>query len=124
MTQASGVETTAGSVTDAVLALRDVVVRYSQAVTVHVSALDVGAGETLALIGPNGSGKSTLLRVMALLQAPAEGTVSFRGRPVTPADSLEVRRRMAAVFQQPLLADMRVDSVDAARKAGLTSGGT
>jgi taurine transport system ATP-binding protein len=96
-------------VTDAVLALRDVVVRYSDAFAVRVPALDVGGGETLALIGPNGSGKSTLLRVMALLQAPAEGAVTFRGRPVTTASALETRRRMGVVFQQPLLADMRVE---------------
>jgi tungstate transport system ATP-binding protein len=100
-------------VTDAVLALRDIVVRYSEAVSVRVPALDVRAGETLALIGPNGSGKSTLLRVMSLLQTPAEGTLSFRCRPVTAAASLEVRRRMAVVFQQPLLADMSVrDNVE------------
>jgi len=96
-------------VSEAVLALRDVVVRYPRGVTVGVPALDVRARETLALIGPNGSGKSTLLRVMALLQAPGEGAVSFRGRPVTAADGLAVRRRMAVVFQQPLLADMTVE---------------
>jgi len=94
---------------EAVLALRDVVVRYSQAFSVSVPALDVAAGETLALIGPNGSGKSTLLRVMSLLQAPDQGAVSFRGRPVTVAGGLDARRRMAVVFQQPLLADMRVE---------------
>jgi tungstate transport system ATP-binding protein len=91
-----------------VLSLRDVVVRYSEKVAVHVPALDLAAGETLALIGPNGSGKSTVLRVMALLQPVTEGIVSFRGQPVTVAGGLEARRRMAAVFQEPLLADMSV----------------
>jgi tungstate transport system ATP-binding protein len=94
--------------TDVVLALRDIVVRYP-AFAVHVPALDVLAGETLALIGPNGSGKSTLLRVMALLQAPAEGAVTFRGEVVTSRQGLDARRRMAIVFQQPLLADMSVE---------------
>jgi len=94
---------------DIVLALRDVVVRYSAAFSVNVPALDVASGEVLALIGPNGSGKSTLLRVMAMLQAPDHGAVAFRGRPVSIADGLDVRRRMAVVFQQPLLADMRVE---------------
>ena len=94
--------------TQAVLALREVVVRYSASVAVHVPALDVAAGETLALIGPNGSGKSTVLRVMALLQPVTEGIVSFRGQRVTPAGGLDARRRMAAVFQEPLLADMSV----------------
>ena len=94
--------------TDAVLALRDVVVRYSDTFAVRVPALDVAAGETLALIGPNGSGKSTVLRVMALLQPVTEGSVSFGGLPVTVASGLEARRRMAVVFQDPLLADTSV----------------
>ncbi len=92
-----------------VLALRDIVTRYGPAFSLRVPALEVAEGETLALIGPNGSGKSTLLRVMALLQAPDEGAVWFRGRAVTVAGGLETRRRMAVVFQQPLLADMRVE---------------
>lgn len=92
-----------------VLALEGIVVRPWAAFVLEVPALDVRAGETLALIGPNGSGKSTLLRVMGLLQAPDRGRVTFRGRPVTVGDGLEARRRMAAVFQQPLLADMSVE---------------
>jgi molybdopterin-binding protein len=91
-----------------VLALRDVRVQYGHAWALAVPALDVRAGEVLAVIGPNGSGKSTLLRVLGLLQAPDRGAVRFRGQPVTVADGLAVRRRMAAVFQQPLLADATV----------------
>ncbi len=95
--------------TEGVLAARDVFVRYSRTFSVNVSALQVATGGVLALIGPNGSGKSTLLRVLALLQAPDEGTVFFRGQAVSVADGLAARRRMAVVFQQPLLADMRVE---------------
>jgi tungstate transport system ATP-binding protein len=91
-----------------VLALRDVGVRYRQDWALAVPGLEVGAGEVLAVIGPNGSGKSTLLRVLGLLQAPERGEVRFRGQPVTVADGLAVRRRMATVFQQPLLADTTV----------------
>ncbi len=38
-------------------------------------SLDVGDGQSLALIGPNGSGKSTLLRVMAGLLPVESGSV-------------------------------------------------
>ena len=73
-----------------------------------VPALDVRQGEILAVIGPNGAGKSTLLRVLGLLEAPAAGTLRFRGAPVTARDGLALRRRMASVFQEPLLADATV----------------
>ena len=73
-----------------------------------VGALDVLEGEVLALIGPNGAGKSTLLRVLGLLESPTAGEVRFRGARVTPRDGLGVRRRMASVFQDPLLADTTI----------------
>lgn len=46
------------------------------------------------LYGPNGSGKSTLLRIVAGLQRPAHGEVSFDGVPRHPADE-SLRRRIA-----------------------------
>ena len=73
-----------------------------------VPALAVREGETLGVMGPNGAGKSTLLRVLGLLQAPDAGTVRFRGEAIAPARGLVVRRRMASVFQDPLLADTSV----------------
>ncbi|MBI1963895.1 MAG: ABC transporter ATP-binding protein [Candidatus Rokubacteria bacterium] len=93
---------------DAVLAVADVRVSYGGADVLDVAALEVRAHEVLGVIGPNGSGKSTLLRVLGLLEAPARGEVRWRGRAVRAADALEARRRMATVFQEPLLADMTV----------------
>jgi molybdopterin-binding protein len=95
-------------VTDAVLALRDVRRRYGGREAVDVPALEVFTGEVLALIGPNGAGKSTLLRVLGLLERPDAGAVLIRGRAVDVRDALEERRRMATVFQEPLLADASV----------------
>ena len=73
-----------------------------------VPELAVDAGRILAVIGPNGAGKSTLLRVMGLLETPTAGSVRFQGEHVSPADGLAIRRRMASVFQEPLLADTTV----------------
>ena len=84
------------------LALRDVTVRRGRRVVLEVSALDVRAGEVLAVIGPNGAGKSTLLQTLAVLQRPASGTVLFDGVPVRGRE-LTMRRRLAVVFQAPLL---------------------
>jgi tungstate transport system ATP-binding protein len=92
----------------AVLGLRDVRLDYAAGFALQVPALDVLAGEVLAVIGPNGSGKSTLLRVLGLLERPARGHVLVAGRAVDARDALAERRRMAAVFQEPLLADTTV----------------
>lgn len=41
--------------------------------------LEIKRGEVLALIGPNGAGKSTTLRILATLQRPDEGSVTWDG---------------------------------------------
>src|SRR5207247_665489 len=92
----------------AVLALRDVRRRYSDGYALDVPSLDVFAGEILGVIGPNGSGKSTLLRILGLLERPDAGQVVVGGRAVDARDALAERRRMATVFQEPLLADASV----------------
>jgi tungstate transport system ATP-binding protein len=88
---------------EALLALRDIRVQHGATSALHVSYFDVYAGEVVAVIGPNGAGKSTLLRVMGLLQPPGSGNVYFRGEQATPKNSLEIRRCIASVFQEPLL---------------------
>jgi len=67
--------------------------------------LAVEHGETLSVVGPNGAGKSTLLRVLGLLETPTRGELWFRGEPIPREHSrlLALRRRMAIVFQDPLL---------------------
>jgi tungstate transport system ATP-binding protein len=95
-------------VAESLLTLRNVTVRHGEHVALQSAALEVYVGEVLALIGPNGAGKSTLLRVMGMLQRPDEGTVVFRGRNALNGNSLELRRRIATVFQEPLLLNATV----------------
>ena len=71
------------------------------------TSLDLPARQVTALLGPNGAGKTTLVQVMALLQRPDSGQVLFDGAPVR--DLLAARRRMAVVFQEPLLLDTTVE---------------
>ncbi len=89
------------------LALHDVIVRRGGQVTLDVPALEIVSGEVLAVVGPNGAGKSTLVQVLGLLERPAAGAVLLDGRPVT-GHELAARRRMATVFQEPLLLDRSV----------------
>lgn len=93
---------------EALLTLQQVLVRYGDAAILEVPSLSVHPGEVLAVIGPNGAGKSTLLRVMALLEPPTNGKVFFQGREANQGSGLSVRRRMASVFQEPLLLNASV----------------
>ena len=45
--------------------------------------LAVEEGEFLVILGFSGTGKTTLINLMAGLDRPTEGTVRFRGQPVT-----------------------------------------
>jgi tungstate transport system ATP-binding protein len=95
-------------VAETLLALRDIAVLHGEHVALQVAVLNVHRGEVLAIIGPNGAGKSTLLRVMGMLQRPDNGTVLFRGQNALNGNSLELRRRIATVFQEPLLLNATV----------------
>ena len=57
---------------------------------------DLKRGEFFAVVGPSGCGKSTLLEVLAGLQRPSAGTVTFEGRPVAG----EVPDGVGVVFQE------------------------
>ncbi len=93
---------------DVKLAVEAILVRKGGRPVLSVPRLEVRTGEVLAIVGPNGAGKSTLLQVMALLERPASGGVYFDGRRVE-GNPLPYRRRMAVLFQEPLLLDTSVE---------------
>lgn len=88
---------------ETILSLRNVSVRYGGVVGLDIAALDVHSREVLAILGPNGAGKSTLLRVMGFLQKPDRGTLKFHDSPSESQPALELRRRVATMFHEPLL---------------------
>jgi cobalt/nickel transport system ATP-binding protein len=69
--------------------------------------LHIEEGDRIALLGANGSGKSTLLRILDALYFPSAGTVTFKEDALTEKQlqqdefSLNFRRRVALVFQNP-----------------------
>ena len=90
----------------ALLEIRGISKSYGKAEILKNINLMVEAGEVLALIGPTGSGKTTLLRLMSLLEEPSMGFILFDGQKVTAAserEKLKARRRMAMVFQKPVM---------------------
>src|SRR3989441_2834078 len=58
--------------------------------------LNLKRGEFFAVVGPSGCGKSTLLEVLAGLQQPTAGSVTFEGRSVMG----EVPDGIGVVFQE------------------------
>lgn len=88
--------------------IRDLLIRRNGLDALRVRSLDVQRGETLAVVGPNGAGKSTLLLALAHLLKPVRGEVRFHDRLVQDWDELDYRRKIAFVFQDPLLMDMSV----------------
>jgi len=91
-----------------VVELAGIRVAHGARTVLDVPGLEIRPGEILAVIGPNGAGKSTLLRVLGLLESPQAGEMRFRGVAVARPARLALRRRMASVFQEPLLADTTV----------------
>ncbi|KKM12698.1 hypothetical protein SY88_02180 [Clostridiales bacterium PH28_bin88] len=66
--------------------------------------LSIHRQEVVSLIGPNGAGKSTLFQVLAFLEKPTGGKVFFHGQQAGPGrNSIDIRRQIAMVFQDPLL---------------------
>jgi dipeptide transport system ATP-binding protein len=62
------------------------------------------AGRTIAVVGESGSGKSTLARMVAMIEAPASGTLLIDGVDVARAERAErarLRTEVQIVFQDP-----------------------
>jgi tungstate transport system ATP-binding protein len=92
-----------------ILTIQDLHIEIDGRTLLSVPTLEILRGEVLAVLGPNGAGKSTLLQALACLQESATGTLTFDDQRVdlrTP--TLEFRRRLAVVFQEPLLFDTTV----------------
>lgn len=85
------------------LALEGTAVEAGGRTILDIERLEVEPGEIVVVLGPTGAGKSTLLRVAHLLERPARGTVRWRGEAVGWLSPLELRRRIAMAFQDPLL---------------------
>jgi peptide/nickel transport system ATP-binding protein len=67
-------------------------------------SLEIGEGETVALVGESGCGKSTLGKSLMRLVNPSSGRVTFKGRDVSAMSAKElrsIRRNIQMIFQDP-----------------------
>jgi ABC-type branched-subunit amino acid transport system ATPase component len=89
-------------VTDALLDVRSLSLRYGRVAAVSDLSLTVGQGEVVALVGPNGAGKTSTLRAIAGF-LPRErvrqtGEVLLDGRPVGGRRPWDVARQGVAMI--------------------------
>jgi branched-chain amino acid transport system ATP-binding protein len=89
-------------------------------------ALDVRAGEVVALMGRNGAGKSTTLKsIMGLIERKT-GAISFAGRDISPARPHEIARLGLGYVPEDrrIFTDLTVsENLEVGRQAGRADGG-
>ena len=84
----------------------------SAVVAVQGTTAQVSPGARIAIAGPSGSGKSTLLHLMAGLELPTRGQVTW---PSFSSDAAERAGDIRVVFQSPSL----VPALDVAENTAL-----
>ena len=86
--------------TDVLLELDRVEVRYGSVAAVRGLTLDVRRGEIVGLIGPNGAGKSTTLHAIMGVLPLAAGEIRFGGRPLRTGRPEAIARRGLALVPE------------------------
>jgi len=62
-------------------------------------SMEIGLGETVALVGENGAGKTTLAKLLCRLYDPDSGTIAWDGRNLRTCAPDELRESVAVIFQ-------------------------
>ncbi|GAA2745922.1 ABC transporter ATP-binding protein [Kitasatospora cinereorecta] len=88
---------------DIVVQLTDVRKDFGDYAALDGVSLEIGAGESVAVMGPSGSGKSTLLNMVSGLDRPTSGSVLVGGEDLVGLSekglALFRRRRIGMIFQ-------------------------
>jgi putative ABC transport system ATP-binding protein len=86
------------------LTARNLAKTYGATKVLHGLDMDIGEGESVAILGQSGSGKTTLLSLLAGLEQPDEGSILFQGQKLGALDVdalARVRgRSMGIIFQE------------------------
>src|SRR5260221_11282277 len=107
---------------DAMLKMREIVVRFGSLVANDQISLDVQRGEIHALLGENGAGKTTLMKVLAGLVKAQAGRIVLNGREVHIPSAIEAMRLGIGMVHQHF---MLIPTLTVAQNAciGLRSAG-
>ncbi|MBA3554302.1 MAG: ATP-binding cassette domain-containing protein [Gemmatimonadales bacterium] len=65
--------------------------------------LEIPAEQVTAIVGPSGAGKTSLLRLLNRLDDPTGGEIRYRGWPLAGYPVRDLRRKVAFVFQTPVM---------------------
>jgi len=100
-TPAADIDIAERLMTDEVLEVREVAVRFGGINAVTDVSFTAEAGHITGLIGPNGAGKTTLFNVITGLQEPTHGRVFINGRDVSGmSPHKRARLGVARTFQR------------------------
>lgn len=66
-------------------------------------SLHIDANKFIVITGPNGGGKSTLAKIIAGIETPTSGTITFQGEDITDFSITDrAKRGIGFAFQQPV----------------------
>ena len=94
------------------------------------------AGSSLAIVGESGCGKTTLARILTMIEPPADGSLRIQGIDIAaatssqlrelrtqiqmvfqdPKNSLNPRRRVGAILEEPLVINTKLSKAERAEK--------
>src|SRR5688572_9052243 len=85
------------------LTMRGITKRFPGVVALKDVALELRAGEVLALMGENGAGKSTLMKILGGAYPPDEGELLIDGQSVVLKGISDAKKRGIALIHQELM---------------------
>ena len=70
--------------------------------------VDIGTGQTLALVGPSGCGKSTIVSLLERFYDPESGSLTLDGSDLRDLNIRWLRSQIGIVSQEPVLFDTSI----------------